>query len=700
MVDPDGITAVETEVPPSGHRHICGILKPMVKAIAVSGRRLLKGWVLLLLFLCPLKMGNPIGGGEVANFPIGAWQWLFMSWPPFLLAGASALALLLALWLYPLKRISPLAGLAACSWILLALTALFGLIRTTEWDYALLFWGHLCGVASLVFCVMLIAAREPGFMRHAAGVIAVAVILCWVSGWHQRFVGLEQTKQFAIERAQREGVELQGPIVGKLDQNRVFGSFVNPNSYAAHLILTGPLALLLLWRTARRFEPVHVSQPLFLGVGTILFAGALWFSGSRGAMAALGGGVALGVLALPGASRWRLPIAIAAVLGAGALVGFLSIQRSLLSVSARGDYYLAAWRMFLEHPLSGVGLGEFFPYYMRLKPVGAEETRIVHNMFLCMLSQAGLIAGLSAAVCLALPAAAVFVPVSWRRDDGIAFAAVVAGLGAWSLHSLVDFNVQIPGTVATAAIMSLLLAGEASSSISLPKWGSRALVLILFVFICGAATGWLRIPGEYWFQRAADGVGRVASNRTRRDFERAAEWLPLSPYPSWFYAKVCLAEGYSERAMALVRKAVQRSPHRATFWHRLASMHMLEGDYAGAAADLDRALAWYPGSSSIWTSRALLACLQSTSSAELSSIRKTLLIDIVYRLLPHIVSGKEEMVITLDDRYHVCPPELPLERICELFNGLGMTWNDSSLPIRFMPVPGPGAGADGGSSSH
>ncbi len=68
------------------------------------------------------------------------------------------------------------------------------------------------------------------------------------------------------------------------------------------------------------------------------------------------------------------------------------------SISNRGDYFRAAWRMFLSEPLRGVGIESFSDFYLRnidiatYGRVGAEtSTQYAHNVFFQFLATGGLI---------------------------------------------------------------------------------------------------------------------------------------------------------------------------------------------------------------------------------------------------------------------------------------------------------------------
>ncbi len=627
-------------------------------------------------------MGIAIGGGGMANCPIGLMQWLFMSWPPFLLTALSGTSLIWVSWVYPVPRLGRGSRFVLICWAALAACSLIGLVRTTEWDYALLFSTYLIGVACLVLSAAWICAFDRGFRDWLVVAIATATLLCCLGGWQQRFRGLEETRRFAEAQARARGVPVLSAVAGRLEQRRVFGTFVNPNSYAAHLILTGPLMLLALWRWGRRFEPARISQPAFLALGCLAFFGALWFSGSRGALVGFGGGLAVGVLGIPRFRRWRLPLMFTVVILGGAGVALLSRDRALLSVSARSDYYAAAWRMFLGQPFFGVGLGEFFPYYLRLKPIGAEETRIAHNMLLSLLSQAGLAGGLAAALCLAMPVGlVVLTPRAQRHPDALLFSACVAGSASWCIHALVDFNVQIPGTTAIAALVPFLCFAPDEPAVELSARSRRLLIVVARTCGAVAAALFLRLPGERAFQQLSDRADRSTARQVERDAERAGRLLPTSPHPWWWYAKFRERQGRHGQAIRAIRQAIRRSPHRASYYAALARNSLRLDRWREAEKALENAVEWYPGNGSVQALRALVTRIRQ--GADGTPTERFLLIESVLSRRARMRRERGAIVVTLQERGEPRHDLLVLSETCRRLGEARLRFEPTGEEIRF-----------------
>ncbi|OGV66843.1 MAG: hypothetical protein A3K18_30350 [Lentisphaerae bacterium RIFOXYA12_64_32] len=482
-------------------------------------------------------------------------------------------------------------------WGGLFLCALPGLVLTTERDEALVLLAHLLGVFCYCAAVYWVLMHDPALAGWILNAIVAAMILCCCSGWYQvQFGGLAETEEMARKMQAEQGRLLVQGIGGRLQQRRAFGPFVYPNSFAAHLILITPLFLVVLWRWAGRFDPVRLSRIVFLGFGVALSVGALHMSGSRAGMAAFGAAFGATAVLVPRLGKWRW-LAAAACVGV-AVVGFIlaSRGRDFRSMTARTEYYRAAAMMFREHPLTGVGLGEFYPNYLRLKSADAEVSRDAHNMVLSLAAQAGTLGGLAAVACLILP----LLQLLWLNDrsrcDPWIRDAVVLGLLAWGLHSLADFNVQIPGTVATASILPLLVLAPAAEAA--PSQSASALLLRLTLALPALlAITWVsRLPGEYAYQQLHDQYGRRDLNigRFQRDAVETARLLPRSPYPWLLLGRVMEATRQHEAAVEAYRKAALNSPHRAALHACLARNYLALGRGPEARAAAEKAVAWYP----------------------------------------------------------------------------------------------------------
>ena len=251
-----------------------------------------------------------------------------------------------------------------------------------------------------------------------------------------------------------------------------FGPYVNRNHFAGFAELIIPLGLVPLVLGKVRRE-----RWIVVGSFAIVPIGALLFSASRGGIISFG--VQLAALTvwllLKRRAGKRHLLAAVAVLGSAALmvawlgVGqvlerFSSLQTLETTESKRAAMREGAWRIFLDHPLAGTGLGTLqsvFPAYETL--YDGKVVNHAHNDYLEALAETGVLGELCCAWFLAI---LFYEPLRrlWRGSGSFAEALHLAGLlGCLGIlvHSLVDFNLHIPGN----ALLFFLMAHLATTQI-------------------------------------------------------------------------------------------------------------------------------------------------------------------------------------------------------------------------------------------
>lgn len=131
--------------------------------------------------------------------------------------------------------------------------------------------------------------------------------------------------------------------------------------------------------------------------------------------------------------------------------------RRLVSVqSNRYEYWKVALRTFADHPIAGVGAGGFAVAWLRERDI-AEPVRDAHSLPIETAAELGLIG---------LGALALLVVGAWRTAAaaGPAAAGATAGLATWALHSLLDWDWEMPALTLVAVVLLARLAAEAELS--------------------------------------------------------------------------------------------------------------------------------------------------------------------------------------------------------------------------------------------
>jgi O-Antigen ligase len=209
---------------------------------------------------------------------------------------------------------------------------------------------------------------------------------------HDTLAAFERTKDaFFQSKGWEEGSAIAKGYVRRLEQPEATGWFGLANVYAtlvaASVVGLGGLAIGAV-RARLRGDDEITGGWLGLMVAGVLAAGmGLALSGSRaGQLAVLVGAVAMGLVwfahrkpadTLP--KRWGTGGGLFALAAAIGVVALVAIQPALgdraldLSLRFRGFYVWGASQIALDHPLLGVGPGDFQDAYTLAKPAGAPE---------------------------------------------------------------------------------------------------------------------------------------------------------------------------------------------------------------------------------------------------------------------------------------------------------------------------------------
>jgi O-antigen ligase len=245
-----------------------------------------------------------------------------------------------------------------------------------------------------------------------------------------------------------------------------FGPFVNRNHFAGFVELVVPPGLAILFLRAGNRDQL----PL-VAVFTLPAIGALFLSASRGGIMSFL--LELGLVLVMAFLRQRAPNqlvgAAVVVLLAGGLVAWLGVGRALdrfatyqqleVTEARRVEMSKDTWRIFLDHPLLGTGLGtlqDVFPRYETLY----DGTMVLHshNDFIEGLADTGFIGGICGALFLVFLFREGWIRfLQAKNSDDLAYhvGAFAACCGLLA-HSLVDFNLHIPSNALIFLLQAVL----------------------------------------------------------------------------------------------------------------------------------------------------------------------------------------------------------------------------------------------------
>lgn len=195
-------------------------------------------------------------------------------------------------------------------------------------------------------------------------------------------------------------------IAGELDSHRLSGTMADPNFYAALLAFAMPLAFERMINERSWWLRLVAAAALALGLASI------GLTASRGALVALGLVAGLAVLLLRPRLLLVVPFTIPLIVVALSLVPEEYLQRyqamldlipgfggrgggTETSIRGRLGEWAAAWAMFLDHPILGIGLAQYEPnfetYTLRLGTELRGGVRQAHSLYLEIAAERGLV---------------------------------------------------------------------------------------------------------------------------------------------------------------------------------------------------------------------------------------------------------------------------------------------------------------------
>lgn len=222
-----------------------------------------------------------------------------------------------------------------------------------------------------------------------------------------------------------------------IDEPRISGTYSNPNfaaAWYAALILIG----IFVWeqRTGKLWQ-------YLIGFELSFIAGALYFTGSRGGMIAVGFGLIIYLLIR---YRQRAPYYLTTAFSVG--LGLFLWNPALLprseifwqSFATRIDIWQSAWNLFLHKPITGYGLANmwFLNPWLTHYPMRIPHA---HNTYLSLAVELGIVGLFLFVVMLYQVFRSLFILIMTDHPYAPVFSAIIASMAA---HGMVDHVLFLP----------------------------------------------------------------------------------------------------------------------------------------------------------------------------------------------------------------------------------------------------------------
>lgn len=442
----------------------------------------------LLVMLGILKFGTPIILQDQVETPKELIEWIFFAWP------VETAYVLFAAWVLTGIRALPFRKLSFPKFLWLPLIWL-------GWQFlsSLFTVDNTLTKAVLAHFIVLIGLFYGGYFllsrsKNLSGISIMAtigLIMTMWTGTEQKFGGLEATRQMIYQQSYWQAsypepflkkamsdqewlqsvrrdpgqlkdaateygfsskLEYQGEgdspldrdlaFLEKIGKDRIFGTLFYPNALAAAILLLLPLSLACLWRGTSRLQ--MPSRLLILSCVGLWAIACIYWSGSKGGWLVAMTSMCLVFLLAKVPKALKVGLVLVMLIGGGGLFGLKYqdyFQKGATSVGARFEYWRAAWRNSMDHPVLGTGPGTFMRAFAETKAEGAEMTRLTHNDYLQQASDAGWPSAIMYATWM-------FGSLYWLRPkklgDHPIREAVWLGLVALALQNIIEFGLYIP----------------------------------------------------------------------------------------------------------------------------------------------------------------------------------------------------------------------------------------------------------------
>jgi O-antigen ligase len=410
-----------------------------IKTTSLADFLAFAGIALLILIVPMVKYNVPVGSVRIDSVIVCAALAVAMAVPKLVKDGLGAL---------------PRYGIELPAVFLLAAGAISIPMSLNPVD-SMLTWTRYAVYVLLVYIIGMVSREEQN--RR---------ILMWLIGLSAFLTSITSYLQLAYS-------DLIGHVPGMRGlpasvATRVTGTYGNSNFYSEFLVLALGVAIGLLMTEKGFWKALALLLIADIGVTIVL-------TYTRGSWLGAAFGVALGLLI--SRPRWLLGFFGAGAAAFWAIPGAFERLQSIVNVDPQDSsgFRLRLWqiagRIIADHPITGVGMGQFLPGFRQVvfsRPelnVGYVEFG-AHNSYFTLAAETGVIGGLALLwLAVATVRQGLFLGTRDTKDQRFLLlnAGYVAGLAAFALNSMTSNSFQHPRAAVFFFVVAGLQAGLGST---------------------------------------------------------------------------------------------------------------------------------------------------------------------------------------------------------------------------------------------
>lgn len=395
----------------------------------------------VLLGLGLLKFANPALVADHVTTPVNVFEWVLTAWP---LEVGQVLLVVLGLSAVFVVRKRPdvprwlvFAPLPWLAWQFIAAT---GSVQPDLTVRTLIHFVTNVGCFYLgLFCLSPIRNLR-GFWAGLMTCFALVLL----TGWQQRFGGLEATREMFFEEIYPAmNGNVPEAMMKRMASDRIFATLFYPNTLAGVVLLLVPVSIGVCPVLFRHESAQRIGLMLML----VLAGGCLVWSGSKAGWLLMLGLALVALFHLNFSRTLKVGLAILVVAaGSGGFVWKYSgyLQKGAQSAVARVDYWEAALKITAANPVRGSGPGTFGKAYAAVKRPESEMAHLTHNDYLQQASDSG-IPGFVFFAGFIVPTMIHLWRRVWKSSNPLLFWVWLGLLGI-TAQSLTEFGLYIPAT--------------------------------------------------------------------------------------------------------------------------------------------------------------------------------------------------------------------------------------------------------------
>lgn len=243
------------------------------------------------------------------------------------------------------------------------------------------------------------------------------------------------------------------------------------------------------------------------------------------------------------------------------------------SVSSRGDFWRAAWRMSIENPIFGVGLDGFVDHFRLSRDLVATTARgseirtdSAHNIFLELLSGGGFPL-LLIFICIVILVCKSSIQYIKKSED---FDPIHSGLfAAWiafmvqAFISINQISLAITGWILSGALIGYQSQSEKIVKLNSSKIGLKSILVIFLATIFGLGIGTPPLVVDAKFREA------IVNSDVDLLIDISDNW-PINSDRLSTIGGVLRVNGYPQEAIEVLRKGIEFNPNHFETWREFS----------------------------------------------------------------------------------------------------------------------------------